>query len=62
MRGPLHAGFPAASHVGWWITVGAGVAVCLLGVATTGRWARRTAREAAAAFATDDARVPVGTC
>jgi EmrB/QacA subfamily drug resistance transporter len=61
VRGPLPAGLPPASHVGWWITAAVGAVVCLLGVLTTGRWARRTARNAAAAFAAEDARIPVGT-
>jgi MFS family permease len=41
--GDLHAGLAQASHVGWWIMVGCAVAVLVLGVATTGRWARATA-------------------
>jgi EmrB/QacA subfamily drug resistance transporter len=41
--GGLHAGFAQASHVGWWIMVGCAVVVLVLGVATTGRWARETA-------------------
>lgn len=32
----------AATHVGWWIMVGLGAAVLVLGLATTGRWARGT--------------------
>jgi EmrB/QacA subfamily drug resistance transporter len=41
--GGLHAGFAQASHVGWWIMVGCAVVVLVLGLATTGRWARATA-------------------
>jgi EmrB/QacA subfamily drug resistance transporter len=41
--GELHGGFAQASHVGWWIMVGCAAAVLVLGVATTGTWARATA-------------------
>ncbi|MCP2169205.1 MFS transporter [Goodfellowiella coeruleoviolacea] len=44
---PLATGFPAASHVGWAIITGCGAAVLLLGLLTTGRWARRTAQRTA---------------
>ncbi|MEY9838458.1 EmrB/QacA subfamily drug resistance transporter [Streptacidiphilus sp. EB103A] len=42
------AAFTEASHVGWWITVGCGLAVLVLGVLTTGAWARGTAARNAA--------------
>ena len=42
------AAFTEASHVGWWITVGCGLAVLVLGVLTTGAWARGTATRNAA--------------
>ncbi len=38
--------FPAASHLGWWIMTGAGAAILVLGVLTTGGWAKRTAQTA----------------
>jgi EmrB/QacA subfamily drug resistance transporter len=41
-------GFAAASHVGWWIIAGCGLAVLVLGVLTTGARARRTADRVAA--------------
>ncbi|RAG83611.1 MFS transporter [Streptacidiphilus pinicola] len=41
--GGLKAGFAEASHLGWWIMVGCAATVLVLGVATTGRWARGTA-------------------
>jgi EmrB/QacA subfamily drug resistance transporter len=47
VHGSLHSGLPAASHVGWWIIVGCGVVVLLLGVLTTGHWARGTAARTA---------------
>jgi EmrB/QacA subfamily drug resistance transporter len=45
--GTLHDGLAAASHTGWWILTGCGAAVFALGLATTTRWARRTARRTA---------------
>ena len=50
VRGPLVTGFAAASHGGWWIVFGCGLAVLLLGFVTTGRWARGTAERTAAAL------------
>ncbi|GAA0342997.1 MFS transporter [Actinoallomurus spadix] len=47
VRGPLRTGFPAASHVGWWVVAGCGAAILSLGILTTGRWARRTAERTA---------------
>jgi EmrB/QacA subfamily drug resistance transporter len=47
VHGPLRTGFPSASHVGWWVVVGCGAAILLLGILTTGRWARRTAERTA---------------
>ncbi|MFI1965158.1 MFS transporter [Streptomyces pathocidini] len=41
-------GFVAASGPAWWVITGCGVAVLLVGAATTGRWAARTARCTAA--------------
>jgi EmrB/QacA subfamily drug resistance transporter len=43
VHGSLQSGFAAASHVGWWIIVGCGIAVFLVGLLTTGRWAQDTA-------------------
>src|SRR5262249_3904442 len=36
------SGFMAASRVGWWIVAGCGYAVLVLGILTTGSWARST--------------------
>ncbi|MFI9272041.1 MFS transporter [Kitasatospora sp. NPDC052896] len=44
---PLHTGFAQASHVGWWVGTGCGVAVLAIGILTTGRWAGQTAARAA---------------
>jgi EmrB/QacA subfamily drug resistance transporter len=43
----LHDGLPAASHTGWWIISGCGAAVFALGLATTTKWAHRTAAQTA---------------
>ncbi len=45
VRGPIETGFAPASHIAWWIMAGCGMAVVVLGFATTGRWARRTAEQ-----------------
>ncbi|MFC6598126.1 DHA2 family efflux MFS transporter permease subunit [Kitasatospora paranensis] len=45
--GPFAAGFPAASHVGWWIVTGLGLTVLALGLVTTTPWAARTAARTA---------------
>jgi EmrB/QacA subfamily drug resistance transporter len=37
------SGFTAASHAAWWTLVGCGLAVLLLGIVTSGPWARQTA-------------------
>jgi EmrB/QacA subfamily drug resistance transporter len=41
--GPFATGFPAASHLGWAIMTGCGVAVLVLALVTTSAWAKRTA-------------------
>ncbi|MGW3204245.1 MFS transporter [Streptomyces sp. NPDC001135] len=51
LHGSLRTGLAEASHPGWWIITGCGVAVFALGLLTTGQWARRTAEETAASFA-----------
>jgi EmrB/QacA subfamily drug resistance transporter len=47
LHGPFRAGFASASHVGWWILTGCGVAVLALGLLVSGSWARETARRTA---------------
>ncbi|GGO89952.1 MFS transporter [Wenjunlia tyrosinilytica] len=61
VHGPLSTGFAEASRVGWWIGVGCGAAVLLLGIVTTGRWARSTATDAVARLSSASARTPVST-
>ena len=43
-------GFTMASGPAWWVIVGCGMAVLVLGAVTTGRWARSTADRAAHLF------------
>jgi EmrB/QacA subfamily drug resistance transporter len=50
LLGPLRTGFVQASHVGWWLIVGCGAAVFVLGLITTDARARRTAQRVAAVF------------
>jgi EmrB/QacA subfamily drug resistance transporter len=61
LHGPLKLGFADASHVGWWILTGCGVAILLLGLATSGRWARGTAQRTAERLMPASGRVPVAT-
>ncbi|WP_310725580.1 hypothetical protein [Streptomyces sp. N2A] len=53
LHGSLHTGLTKASHPGWWIITGCGVAVFSLGLLTTGRRARATAEATAACVAPD---------
>jgi EmrB/QacA subfamily drug resistance transporter len=47
LAGPLETGFVPAAQLGWYIIAGCGVLVLVLGLITTGRWARRTAESVA---------------
>ena len=47
LHGPFRLDFASASHVGWWILTGCGVAVLSLGLLVSGSWARETARRTA---------------
>jgi EmrB/QacA subfamily drug resistance transporter len=47
LAGSFRTGFPAASHTGWWIVAGCGAAVLVLGLLTSGTWARGTAQRTA---------------
>jgi EmrB/QacA subfamily drug resistance transporter len=55
LSGPFRTGFVPASHAGWWVLAGCGVAVVTLGLITTGPWARHTAELVAAEFGHGDA-------
>jgi EmrB/QacA subfamily drug resistance transporter len=61
LHGPFQAGFTEASHVGWWIITGCGLAVLVIGIVTTGRWARGTAARTAGKLMSEESPVPVGT-
>ncbi len=59
--GSMRAGFVSASHVGWWIITGCGLVVLIVGLATSGRWARQTAaRTADRLMSEEEEPVPVG--
>jgi EmrB/QacA subfamily drug resistance transporter len=47
LHGPFRENFAAASHCGWWIVTGCGVAILALGLLVSGRWAQQTARRTA---------------
>jgi EmrB/QacA subfamily drug resistance transporter len=47
VAGHTGAGFAEASRTGWWIMSGLGAAVLVLGLVTTGKWARGTVERAA---------------
>jgi EmrB/QacA subfamily drug resistance transporter len=51
LHGSLRTGFVSASHAGWLLLAGCGVAVIAIGLVTTSKWALRTAARTAAAFA-----------
>jgi EmrB/QacA subfamily drug resistance transporter len=59
LHGSLRLGFVDASHVGWWIIAGCGVAILLVGLLTSGRWARSTAERTADRLMPGGAGVPV---
>jgi MFS family permease len=46
--GSFHDGFAVASHAGWWTIAGCSLVVLILGIATTGEWAKGTADRASA--------------
>jgi EmrB/QacA subfamily drug resistance transporter len=59
LHGALRTGFVAASRPGWWIVAACGAIVLILAVATTGRWALRTAARTAALLSSVDEKSPV---
>jgi EmrB/QacA subfamily drug resistance transporter len=59
--GPFRTGFAPASHAGWWIMTACGGAVLVLGLLTSGRWARGTAQRTADRLMPAAPRVPVDT-
>jgi EmrB/QacA subfamily drug resistance transporter len=59
LAGAFRFGFADASHAGWLIIAGCGVAVLAVGAITSGRWARGTAERTASALMPVAAQVPV---
>jgi EmrB/QacA subfamily drug resistance transporter len=57
--GSFRTGFAPASHAGWWIVTGCGGAVLILGLLTSGRWARGTAQRTADRLMPAAPEVPV---
>jgi EmrB/QacA subfamily drug resistance transporter len=58
--GSLRDGFALASHAGWWVIAGCGLSVLVLGLLTTGAWARLTAERVAAEFQPTSAAATLG--
>ncbi|MFF1799061.1 MFS transporter, partial [Kitasatospora sp. NPDC058263] len=58
--GPVATGFAPASHAGWWIVTGLGLAILLLGLVTTTAWATGTATRVAARLGGDPPLVRAG--
>ena len=57
--GSFRSGFAPASHAGWWIVASCGCAVLILGLLTSGRWARGTAQRTADRLMPATPEVPV---
>jgi high-affinity Fe2+/Pb2+ permease len=58
---PYRGSFVSAARPGWWILAGCGLAVLVLGLLSSGRWARRTAERTAASLETAEIRPVVET-
>ncbi|MEU3842343.1 MFS transporter [Streptomyces sp. NPDC028635] len=52
--------FVSAARPGWWVLVGCGAAVLVLGILSSGRWARGTASRTAERLESDEVRQVVG--
>ena len=50
ISGAIGKSFAASTHAGWWIISGLGVMILVLGLLTTGAWAKRTALRATEDF------------
>jgi MFS family permease len=53
LAGVIGKSFAAATHPGWWVIVGLGIAMLVVGFLSTGAWAERTARRTAESFRPD---------
>ena len=58
LHGAMRTGFVPASQLGWWIVAACGAIVLILGIVTTGPWARRTAARTAARLEAADGTPP----
>ncbi|MBV9092336.1 MAG: MFS transporter [Streptosporangiaceae bacterium] len=61
LRGPMRTGFVHASQPGWWIVAACGAIIGVLGIVTTGPWARRTAARTAALLEPAGEQPPVAS-
>jgi hypothetical protein len=61
LHGSLRAGFVPASHAGWLLLAGCGVAIMVLALVTNGPWALRTAARTAARYDATESRAPIMT-
>lgn len=59
LHGPLRAGFVEASSAGWWVVAGCGGVILIVGLVTSGAWARRTADRTAGRLMAEEAGVTV---
>jgi hypothetical protein len=59
LHGAMRTGLVPASQPGWWIVAACSAIVLILGITTTGRWARRTAARLEPAGGTLPARSEV---
>ncbi len=50
VAGAISKSFAAATHPGWWVIVGLGVGMLILGFLSTGTWAKQTALDTAERF------------
>jgi EmrB/QacA subfamily drug resistance transporter len=50
LAGAISKSFAAATHPGWWVIVGLGVGMLILGFLSTGKWAKQTAHDTAERF------------
>jgi EmrB/QacA subfamily drug resistance transporter len=55
MHGAFRTHFADASHAGWWIVVGCGLGVLVIGLLVSGRWAAGTASRSAERLGNSDA-------